>query len=270
MIALRCVVWVDCGAPRLGGALLGFAGCMTSSNIRPSELERLDGYQAYQPSPAERPLATVEGQSIAFNKYSKLFLDLPEQRVGGSFRSIEVREGVFDGWTADGRQVQTPVAQIRGASVEELNKGRTAGVAIGILIGLVTVVGVSLLVLANSLNEGSSPGHALRIRKRIVKAPLTRADRGRPGAPATTSNVVSLSPTRARPRRRLDGRGARRARVGAGVFAAVADADGDGRAVGLVEAAHRAASTRSSTRGWRSGWRRSTRARTSRLARSTS
>jgi hypothetical protein len=175
----------------LGVSLVALAACTTSSNIRPSELERLDGFQARQAPQAERPLETIEGQSIAFGAQSKLFLDLPEQRVGGSFDSIQVREGVFEGRTADGRQVQTRVAQIRAASVEEPDRVTPIAIAGGVLAVVAAVFVV--LVISTSSQSQAVPGRALRIRKRIVKAPLARADSWRATLP-TVPDVDALSP----------------------------------------------------------------------------
>ena len=151
---------------------------------------RLDGFQARQTPQTERPLETVEGQRIAFGAQSKLFLDLPEQRVGGSFDSIQVREGVFDGRTAVGQQVQTRVAQIRAASVEEPDRVAPIAIAGGVLAAVAVVV---VLIVGASSETQAVPGRALRIRKRIVKAPLARADSWR-ATPPTVPDVGALSP----------------------------------------------------------------------------
>ena len=180
------------GALRLlGVSLLALAACTTSSTIRPSELERLDGFQARQTPQTDRPLETVEGQRIAFGAQSKLFLDLPEQRVGGSFDSIQVREGVFDGRTADGHQVQTRVAQIRAASVEEPDRFTPMAIAGGVLAAVAAVFVV--LVVSTSSESQAVPGRALRIRKRAVVAPLARAESWRAKSPAVP-DVGALSP----------------------------------------------------------------------------
>ena len=175
----------------LGISLLALAACTTSSNIRPSELERLDGFQARQASQTERPLQTIEGQRIAFGAQSKLFLDLPEQRVGGSFDSIQVRDGVFEGRTADGHQVQTRVAQIQAVSVEEPDLFTPMAIAGGVLA--VVAAAFVVLVVSTYSQSQSVPGRALRIRKRIVKAPLARADSWR-ATPPTVPDVGALSP----------------------------------------------------------------------------
>ena len=172
-------------------ALVALPACTTTTSIRPAEVERLDGFQSRAVPRSERQLEAVDGQRIAFSRDSKLFLDLPDQRVGGIFNSIQVRDGVFAGQTINGGQVQTPVALIKGASVEELDKGRTAGAAIGVLLGVAAAVLLGIVLVTSSID--SSPGRALRIRRRVVKAPIVRAAGWRGDAAAAGPDVGALS-----------------------------------------------------------------------------
>jgi hypothetical protein len=117
-------------------AALGVSGCITTQQLPPAELPRLDGYPAMAPV----PIQTLQGEKTAMTASSRLSLDLPDGRVGGKFSSIAVRDGVFRGQTTDGRIVTAPVARIRSAQLSRQNVPGTivvvvfaslAGVALG-------------------------------------------------------------------------------------------------------------------------------------------
>jgi len=182
----------------IGVALLALAACTTTSSVRPSELERLDGFQAGQAAQAQRSLATLDGERVVFTAESELVVVLPEHTLGGKFDSISVHDGVLEGQMSAGWKLQTRVDQIRGAAVVSPDRVAT-GWAIGGGLALVAaLITIGILSIGSGWLGGGDeaiPGRALRIRKRIVKAPVTRADAWQsPATPATTPDVGALSP----------------------------------------------------------------------------
>ena len=179
--------------PRLayGLALVALSACTTTTNIQPAEVQQLDGYQARVVPQPQRRLETIDGRHVVFNPDSKLFLDVQDQRVGGSFDSIQVRDGVFEGRTDNGYQVQTRVAQIEGAAVEQPDRFTTAAVVGGAAVAVAAVV--LFFALGMGETQQTVAGRALRIRRRVVTAPIARAAGWQGDAAAAGPDVGSLS-----------------------------------------------------------------------------
>jgi hypothetical protein len=161
-------------------ALVVVTSCATSGRLPPAELSHLDGYEALGPYPA---VQTLGGQTMFFDANSNLTLELPGQVVSERYDSIHVHDAIFDGHATTGRQVQVPLAQIQGAT---LAKDPQHGLMIGLFLGALAVMagGIVLLAGVNASNK-SVPGRALRVRRKIVVAPLAdaagwRADDPRP------------------------------------------------------------------------------------------
>ena len=168
--------------------LLGLVGCTTTQSVRPSEVARLDGYDVQRFAGPD--LETIGGDRVRVDADSKVYLDLPEGRVGGRFAAIEVRDGYFAGRTDDARLIQAPVSQISAVAVERPNNTGT------ILAGAGVLVGVGLLTLivfgiSQANTTEAVPGRPLRVRRDVVTAPAT-ADDGWNDATAAP-DVTSLS-----------------------------------------------------------------------------
>jgi hypothetical protein len=171
-------------------ALLVWAGCMTTASVRPSELARLDGYDVRREPPTEPVLETIDGDQVALDADSRIYLNLRGARVGGRFAAIDVRDGVFEGRTDSALPIRAPIADINGATVERPNNVGT--ILWG--VGGIFLFGVTALSVAgiSQVNWGGQPGRPLRVRGRIVAAPLADSEgwRGAGAAP----DVSSLSP----------------------------------------------------------------------------
>jgi hypothetical protein len=171
--------------------LLGLAGCVTSSTVHPYELAQLDGYQSWQAAAGARPqLTTIDGDKLTVRSDAKLFLHKPGARLGGRFQTISVRDGVFDGRTVDGAQVQVPIEQLTEAQVDQPNPRFTAliigGAALALVAGALFAFGVG--------REQSTavPGRVLRVRGKVVAAPLTAAEGWQ--RPGPRPDLSGLSP----------------------------------------------------------------------------
>jgi hypothetical protein len=115
-------------------AFVALAGCYSTVPIQPSQLVWLDGYQAGQPRPGTPDLLTLDNQKIPVHAGQNLLLDLPSGTAGGTFSSIAVRDGTFNGVTTEGVQLQAPMASIRGARVREINPASIALMVAGIVV----------------------------------------------------------------------------------------------------------------------------------------
>jgi hypothetical protein len=152
-------------------ALGASSGCYVTAPIMPSELALLDGYAdgepqtgtgtAYLRSPTNQKIEVVGG--------SQLYLDLPNGTYGGTFDTIQVRDGLFSGMTKEGLLVQAPLASIQAARVHEPNRPAVhlAHVAIGTVIVVALLAGFAAVALVH----GPGTGRALRIARLAVAAP---------------------------------------------------------------------------------------------------
>jgi hypothetical protein len=172
-------------------ALLVSIGCTTTASVRPSELVRLDGYDVKREPFTEPVLETIDGDSVSVSADSKIYLDLYGTTFGGRFAAIEVRDGVFEGSTDDARPIRMPLADISRATVEKPNNAGTILWAIGGLLamGMVTLVG---FVVVNAQTSGGVEGRPLRVRGKIVAAPLAESEGWR--SAGAEPDVSSLSP----------------------------------------------------------------------------
>ena len=153
-------------------ALGASSGCYVTAPIKPSELVLLDGYAdgepqtgtgtAYLRSPTNQKIEVVGG--------SQLYLDLPNGTYGGTFDTIQVRDGLFSGMTKEGLLVQAPLTSIQAARVHEPN--RPAVHLAHLAIGTVTVVALlaGLVVVAFATHGGPGTGRALRVARLAVAA----------------------------------------------------------------------------------------------------
>ena len=171
-------------------ALLLLAGCTTTNSIRPSEVGRLDGYDVRAVPFTEPELQTIDGAQVRMGADSRLYLDLPEGRVGGRFATIEVHDGYFAGRTDDAQVIQTPVDRISAAQLERPNNAATVGWGAG------GVLAAGLLVLLVygffKIQTQTVEGRPLRVRGKIVSAPA--ADGEGWSASGVEPDLSSLSP----------------------------------------------------------------------------
>jgi len=90
-------------------------GCATTDFISPGQVARLDGYDTQVAPAAVKPVETLDGHRMWFNGETSLTLDSANQKTGGRFASIRVKDDVFVGKTTDGREVQVPLSAVRSA-----------------------------------------------------------------------------------------------------------------------------------------------------------
>jgi hypothetical protein len=158
-------------------AFFGLVGCVTvtSNGVRPDELARLDGYRGGpQAFGAEPKVQTLAGDIVTVRPDSYVFLELPGAHVGGRFESIAVRDGVFDGRKLDGDRVQVHLDQITSARVDQPNHLAPLMITGGVLAGALTILlGIYLYSLTH---VGEISGRALRVRGRLVAAPVAGTD----------------------------------------------------------------------------------------------
>ncbi|HLK88802.1 MAG TPA: hypothetical protein VKZ18_02850 [Polyangia bacterium] len=116
------------------------SGCYATAPIKPSELAQLDGYQDGAPKGGPVSVLSPSNRPVEVGSNSQIFVDLPGGTYGGNFKSIEVRDGVFNGVTKDGQAVQAPLRSIEAARVREPNRGTAALVILGIAAAVATSV----------------------------------------------------------------------------------------------------------------------------------
>src|SRR5262245_31024837 len=169
-------------------SLVVVAGCTTSARLQPTQVSHLDGFGALGPYPAGGPMG---GGTMFFDSSSSLSLELPGQVVSERYDSIRVHDAIFDGHATSGRQIQVSLDQIQGATVD---KTPQHGVLLGLILAAlaVTAGGIVLLTDVPDRSHQSVPGRALRVRRKIIVAPL--ADAGGWRADDPRPEVASLSP----------------------------------------------------------------------------
>jgi hypothetical protein len=170
-------------------ALLVWVGCTTTASVRPAELARLDGYDVRREPFTEPVLETIDGDQVTMDADSKIYLDLQGARVGGRFAAIDVRDGVFEGRTDSALPIRAPIAEIDSATVVKPNNVGTIlwGVGGVLVAGMLTLVVFTIA----SVQSNTVEGRPLRVRGRIVTAPLAESEGWR-GAGADP-DVSSLS-----------------------------------------------------------------------------
>ena len=162
------------------------AGCTTTRMVRVEQLQRLDGYEAREVSQPGRQIEALDGDNVRYDRDADLYLGVTGRWVGGRFDFIRVRDGRFEGRTAEGLTIQAPMDQITAAKIArpEYAKGL---LAVGVLLGLLATAG--LLFIIQFEPQG---GRALRIRGNCVAAPLVISDGWR--TPDIRPDISSLSP----------------------------------------------------------------------------
>jgi hypothetical protein len=224
-------------------ALVASAGCgEVTASIKPSELARLDGYHDGEPAGGPVQVLSPTNQRIEVAGDSKIFLELPGGTYGGTFKSIHVSDGVFNGVTDKGQVVTAPLATIQAARVEEPNRAAMGPVfAVGVLAGLLTLVTVSVVVLFVTLPRNNGVGgRALRVARRVVAARTIDAAGWDGEAPALAP--ADLAPELRAALARLWTDNARAEHASVPAFSRLAlSLVALGAPARLVEAAHRAA-----------------------------
>ena len=163
------------------------ASCTTTKMVRVEQLQRLDGYEADRVSHSGRQIEALDGETVRYGSDANLYLGVTGSWVGGRFDSIRVRDGRFEGRTAEGLAIQAPMDQITAAKVARPNYAKGFLVVGGVLLGLLAIGG--LVFISTFEPQG---GRALRIRGKSVAAPLVISDGWR-----TTDirpDISSLSP----------------------------------------------------------------------------
>ena len=171
-------------------ALLAWAGCTTTTSVRPWELARLDGYDVRREPFTEPVLETIDGEQVAMDADSRIYLNLRGARVGGRFAAIDVRDGVFVGRTDGALPIRASIAEIQSATVVRPNNVGTILWGVGGTL----LFAVSALIVAGmtQVNWGGTPGRPLRVRGKIVATPLADGEGWR--GVGAHPDVSSLSP----------------------------------------------------------------------------
>ena len=137
----------------------------------------------------------------------------------------------------DGRQISTPVDQIRGVAVGQTDVPRTAAVVGGVLVVLAGAVFIWLKMMDTSQTVAGRP---LRVRGHVVTAPLAESEGWGGGGPVPEVSSLSSQARDALAAIRIDNARAEHASVPA--FSRLAlTLMSLGAPARLVEAAHRAA-----------------------------
>jgi hypothetical protein len=113
-------------------ATLVAPGCYVSAPIKPSELVLLDGYHDGEPRGGTVSVLSPANRSVEIAGSSEIYLDLPGGTYGGTFKSIQVSDGIFRGVTTEGQPVQVPLTSIQAARVREPNPGTWVLVGFGL------------------------------------------------------------------------------------------------------------------------------------------
>ena len=145
-------------------ALVG-PGCYVGAPIKPSELVLLDGYHDGEPKGGTVSVLSPANRPVEVGAHSEIYLDVPEGTYGGTFKSIQVSDGIFRGVTDEGQTMQVPLASIQAARVRELNPG--TWVLVGLVIAASAVLGVVYLA---EHSHSTTEGRALRVARRVVAA----------------------------------------------------------------------------------------------------
>jgi hypothetical protein len=169
--------------------LVAAAGCYVTAPIKPSELALLDGYHDGEPKGGTVSVLSPDNKPTEIAGESQIFLDLssplhpwsssgnePGGTYGGTFKSIQVSDGIFHGMTDRGQRIQVPLASIQRARVTEPNRpARGLGYGVLIIFGGIAVLAAVLGVAyydATHRDCGSHPclGRALRLVREPVAA----------------------------------------------------------------------------------------------------
>jgi hypothetical protein len=118
-------------------------------------------------------MSTTTGGHVTFDRSSTLSLDIPTGRTGGRFESIQVKEGIFQGRTVDGRWVLAPLNAITSARVEEQNLMLPYLIVGGLVLSLLAVG----LVATNAGRGQAVEGRPLRVEKNTDAIVATLASR---------------------------------------------------------------------------------------------
>ena len=181
--------------------LVAASGCYVTAPIKPSELALLDGYHDGEPKGGTVSVLSPDNKPTEIAGGSQIFLDLPYPppsargstsgiepggTYGGTFKSIQVSDGVFNGLTDTGQRIQVPLGSIRAARVTEPNRA-----AVGLGHGaLYVLAGTLVLLLAGTgyvyyslshngcteSNPCAGTGRTLRVARWAVIAPAIEAD----------------------------------------------------------------------------------------------
>ena len=163
------------------------SSCTTTTMVRVEQLQRLDGYEAGQVSQPGQQIEALDGEPVRVDNDTNLYLGVTGRWVGGRFESIRVRDGRFEGRTAEGLAIQAPLDQITAAKVSHTNYLKNFLVVGGFLLGMLAIGG--LVFISTFEPQG---GRALRIRGKSVAAPLVISDGWR--TPDIGPDISSLSP----------------------------------------------------------------------------
>jgi hypothetical protein len=154
--------------------LFAVAGCYVTAPIKPSELARLDGYHDGEPKGGTVSVLSPDNRPTEIAGDSEIYLDVPGGTVGGSFRSIQVHDGLFLGVTDRGQPVQVPLGSITAARVTEPNRSVRGPLYVLLVVvgGFVVVSALPFYALAHSNCTDAHPcsGRALRVARRTVTA----------------------------------------------------------------------------------------------------
>jgi len=155
-------------------ALVVVSGCYVTAPIKPSELALLDCYHDGEPKGGTVSVLSPDNKPTEIAGDSQIFLDLSDGTHGGTFRTIQVHDGLFYGVTDNGQALQVPLGSIQAARVKEPNRPLRGPLYLVLTVagGLLLLTGVAFYEFSHQ-NCGDSMcvgGRALRVARETVTA----------------------------------------------------------------------------------------------------
>jgi hypothetical protein len=137
-------------------AAASLAGCFATQILRPDAVSQLDGFgEIPSPSANAKPgpdqasarLEDEDGEPVRFTSDSELLLKLNDDRVvRDRYTSIHVRDGLFEGKSADGQLRSLPVTSIQRAEVSTGSTKKTLIVVGLIILSAALAVGAGIAI----------------------------------------------------------------------------------------------------------------------------
>jgi hypothetical protein len=144
----------------LCGSLAG--GCYNSYAVRPSELQKLDGY-GQPPKGDQVRLTTAGGTDVTFDRSTnlKLYAGTDAPIASHAFRELHVSDTSLAGVTSDGTNVEVPMSRLTGVELTKFSAPNTTAAIILGTVGVVAGVFVTAfvaLVICEKVDPHCAPG----------------------------------------------------------------------------------------------------------------
>jgi hypothetical protein len=133
----------------LCGSLAG--GCYNSYAVRPSELQKLDGY-GQPPKGDQVRLTTAGGTDVDFDRSTnlKLYAGTDAPIASHEFRELHVSDTSLAGVTSGGTNVEVPMSRLTGAELTKLSAPKTTAAVIlgtvGVVAGIILTAYVYVVI----------------------------------------------------------------------------------------------------------------------------